>query len=94
MPREYRHIERHEKEITELPEQGLAHRQIRERLGLRREQIKAFVRRKREKERRIAARIAIKRKGNPTKDSVITEEDKLADLRYKLVRKDARIKEL
>ena len=94
MPREYRHIEQYEKEITELQEQGLTQRQIGERLGFRREQIKEFVRRKREKERRIAAGISIKKKGRPAKDSAVTEEDKLADLRYKLARKDARIKQL
>ena len=94
MPREYRHIEQYEKEITELHEQGLTQRQIGERLGFRREQIKGFVRRKREKERRIAAGISIKKKGRPAKDTVIKEEDKLADLRYKLARKDARIKQL
>ena len=94
MPREYRHIEQYEKEITELQEQGLTQRQIGERLGFRREQIKEFVRRKREKERRIAAGISIKKKGRPAKDSVVSEEDKLADLRYKLARKDARIKQL
>ena len=94
MPREYRHIEQYEKEITELQEQGLTQRQIGARLGFSREQIKEFVRRKREKERRIAAGISIKKKGRPAKNSVVTEEDKLADLRYKLARKDARIKQL
>ena len=94
MPREYRHIEHYEKEISELQEQGLTQRQIGERLGFRREQIKEFIRRKREKDRKIAAGIAIKKKGRPAKDRVVTEEDKLADLRYKLARKDARIKQL
>ena len=94
MPREYRHIEQYKKEISELQEQGLTQRQIGERLGFRREQIKEFIRRKREKDRKIAAGIAIKTKGRPDKDRVVTEEDKLADLRYKLARKDARIKQL
>ena len=94
MPREYRHIEQYEREISELQEQGLTQRQIGERLGFRREQIKEFIRRKREKNRKIAVGIAIKKKGRPTKGSVVTEEDKLADLRYKLARKDARIKQL
>ena len=44
--------------------------------------------------RKKAAGIAIKKKGRPAKDSVVTEEDKLADLRYKLARKEARIKQL
>ena len=38
--------------------------------------------------------IAIKKKGRPAKDSIVTEEDKLYDLRYKLARKDAKIKQL
>ena len=94
MPREYRHIEQYAKEISELPKQGYSQRQIVERLGFRKEQIKEFVRRQREKDRKIAAGIAIKKKGRPAKDSVVTEEDKLADLRYKMARKDARIKQL
>ena len=94
MPREYRHIEQYEKEIIELQKQGLSQRQIGEHLGFRKEQIKGFVRRQREKDRKIAAGVAIKKKGRPAKDSVVTEEDKLADLRYKLARKDARIKQL
>ena len=47
-----------------------------------------------EKQRKIAAGIAIRKKGRPSKDTVVTEEDKLADLRYKLSRKEARIKQL
>ncbi len=47
-----------------------------------------------EKQRKIAAGIAIRKKGRPSKDTVVTEEDKLADLRYKLARKEARIKQL
>ena len=90
MPREYRHIEQYEKEIIELQKQGLSQRQIGEHLGFRKEQIKGFVRRQREKDRKIAAGVAIKKKGRPAKDSVVTEEDKLADLRYRLARKDAR----
>ena len=80
MPREYRHIEQYEKEISELQEQGLTQRQIGERLGFRREQIKEFIRRKREKDRKIAAGIAFKKKGRPAKDSVVTEEDRANSL--------------
>ena len=46
------------------------------------------------RQEKIAAGIAIKKKGRPAKDRIVTEEDKLADLRYKLTRKDARIKQL
>ena len=94
MSREYRHIKQYEKEILELKEQGLTKREIGEKLGFSKEQIHNFISRHNEKQRKIAAGIAIKKKGRPAKDSVVTEEDKLADLRYKLARKDARIKQL
>ena len=38
-----------------------------------------------------AAGIAVKKKGRPAKDSLVSEEDKLVALRYKLARKEARI---
>ena len=94
MPREYRHIEQYAKEIWELQKQGYSQRQIGERLGFRKEQIKEFVRRQREKDRKIAAGVAIKKKGRPPKDYVVSEQDKLAELRYIINRKDAKIKQL
>ncbi len=94
MPRAYRHIEQYEKEINELQEQGLTQRQIGEQLGFTKEQIKEYFHRKHQKERKIAAGIVIKKRGRPAKDSEVTEEDTLAELRYKLARKDARIKQL
>ena len=94
MPREYRHIEGYEKEIIRLWEEGKTLRQIGEMLGFTHKQMKDFKTRYNQKQRKIAAGIAVKRKGRPAKDSVVTEEDKLADLRYKLARKDAKIKQL
>ena len=94
MPRGYRHIKENEKEILELKEQGMTLRAIGERFGLSYEQVHNFISRHNEQQRKIAAGIAIRKKGRPTKDTVVTEEDKLADLRYKLARKDARIKQL
>ena len=94
MPRGYRHIKENEKEILELKEQGMTLRAIGERFCLRYEQVHNFISRHNERQRKIAAGIAIRKKGRPPKDSVITEEDKLADLRYKLARKEARIKQL
>ena len=94
MPREYRHIEGYEKEIIRLWEEGKTLRQIGEMLGFTHKQMKDFKTRYNQKQRKIAAGIAVKRKGRPAKNSVVTEEDKLADLRYKLARKDARIKQL
>ena len=94
MPREYRHIEQYAQEISELQKQGYSQRQIGEKLGFSKAQIKSYIHRVREKDRKIAAGISIKKKGRPAKDSIVTEEDKLADLRYKLARKDAKIKQL
>ena len=94
MPREYRHIEGYEKEIIRLWEEGKRLRQIGEMLGFSYKQMRDFKTRYNQKQRKLAAGIAIKKKGRPAKDSVVTEEDKLADLRYKLARKDARIKQL
>ena len=94
MSREYRHIEMYEKEIIELWEQGKTLREIGEQLGFTHKQVQEFKTRYNRKQKKIALGIAIKKKGRPSKDSVVTEEDKLADLRYKLARKDARIKQL
>ena len=94
MPREYRHIKGYEKEILELRKQGLTKREIGERFGFSKEQIKGLLTRNRRREEKLSYGIPPKKRGRPAKDSVITEEDKLADLRYKLARKDAKIKQL
>ena len=94
MPRGYRHIQNYEKEILELRAQGKTGREIQEKFGFSKKQYENFITNYNRRQEKIAAGIAIKKKGRPAKDSVVTEEDKLADLRYKLARKDARIKQL
>ena len=94
MPRSYRNISMYEKEILELISQGKSLREIGDKLGFSYEQMHNFKSRYNAKQRKIAAGIAIRKKGRPAKDSVVTEEDKIAVLRYKLDRKDARIKQL
>ena len=94
MPRSYRNISMYEQEILEMKSQGKTLREIGNQLGFSYEQVHNFISRHNEKQRKIAAGIAIKKKGRPAKDNVVSEEDKLADLRYKLARKDARIKQL
>ena len=94
MPRSYRNISMYEQEILEMKSQRKTLREIGSQLGFSYEQVHNFISRHNEKRRKIAAGIAIKKKGRPSKDSVVTEEDKLADLRYKLARKDAKIKQL
>ena len=94
MSRGYRHIQDYEKEILELRSQGKTRREICEKFGFSIKQIENFITNYNRRQKKITAGIAIKKKGRPVKDSVVTEEDKLADLRYKLARKDARIKQL
>ena len=94
MPRSYRNISMYEKEILELISQGKSLREIGEKLGFNYEQVHSFKSRYNKKQRKLSAGIEIRKKGRPRKDSIITEEDKLSDLRYKLARKDARIKQL
>ena len=94
MSRGYRHIQDYEEEILELRSQGKTRREICEKFGFSKKQIEGFITRYNRRQEKIAAGISIKKKGRPAKDSVVTEEDKLAELRYKLARKDARIKQL
>ena len=94
MPRSYRNISMYEQEILEKKSQGKTLREIGNQLGFSYEQVHNFISRHNEKQRKIAAGIAIKKKGRPTKNCIVTEEDKLADLRHKLARKDVRIKQL
>lgn len=94
MKRKYRNIKQYEKEIFELKEQGLTYAQIGEHFGIERIYIKKFFERYRAKQRKIEAGIAIKKRGRPAKDYVVTQEDKVAELRYILARKEARIKSL
>ena len=94
MPRKYRHIQEYEKEILEMRAEGKTRREICERFGFSIKQIENFITNNNRRQDKIAAGIAIRKKGRPAKDSVVTEEDKVAELRYKLSRKDARIKQL
>ena len=93
MPREYRHIEEYEKEIIRLWEEGKTLREISEQFGFSYEQIRNFKTRYNEKQRKIAAGIVLKKKDRLAKDCIVTEEDKLANRRYKLARKDSRIRQ-
>ena len=99
MPGNYRCIKQYEKEIMKLREQGLTQREIGERFGLSREQIKEFLKRGRRKERKIEAGEAIHLKGRPCKKEgelppSVQRLDKLAQMRYAMASKDRYIKRL
>ena len=94
MARNYTHIQQYEKELLEFKAKGLTVREIGERFGLSYEQTHEFFKRYNRKQRKIAAGIAIRRKGRPAKDYVVSDEDKISELKYIIARKDAKIKSL
>lgn len=99
MPRNYRHIQQYEKEILQLKAEGCTQREIGEKLGFSKEQIKEFLKRYRRNEAKLAAGIEIKQKGRPRKDGAelppsVQQLSKLTQLQYELARKEARIKAL
>ena len=94
MARSYRHIQQYEKEIMELREHGMTLRQIGDRLGFSVKQLKNFITRYNENQRRIAAGVVLRKKGRPPKDDKYTETNKVNELKYIIARKDAKIKAL
>lgn len=94
MPREYKRIIQHEKELIEMKAQGLTHREIGEKLRYSKSQIKEFFCAYNEEQRKLAAGMALRKNGSLPKDYAVSEQDKAAELKYILARKDARIKSL
>lgn len=94
MARNYTHIQQYEKELLELKAKGITVREIGERFGLSYEQTHEFFKRYNRKQRKIAAGLAIRRKGRPPKDYEVSEADRISELRYIIARKDSKIKAL
>lgn len=94
MPKKYRHIQQYEKEILELKSKGYTRKEIGEKLGFTAEQIHDFTKRYNRKQRKLEAGIALRKKGRPPKDYVVSEQDKVAELKYILARKESKIKSL
>ena len=94
MSREYRKMEQYTEEILRMREEGYTRREICEKFGFRKEQLKGFITRHNRRQEKIAAGIALRKKGRPSKDYVASEESKIAELKYIIARKDAKIKAL
>lgn len=99
MPRNYRHIKEYEKEILELKDNGLTHQEIGKELGFTKEQIKGFVKRNNQTQRKIAEGIEIKPKGRPRKNGTeqppsVQKRSQLSQLKYELAVKEREIKRL
>ena len=94
MAKRYRHIKEYEEEILRLKAEGKTNREIGEMLGFTKKQVVNFNTRYNTKQRKIAAGIVIRKKGRPSKNYLVSDEDKVAELRYIINRKDAKIKSL
>ena len=94
MARSYRHIQEYEKEILEQKSQGRTNREICEKFGFSIKELKNFITRYNNNQKKLEAGIELKRKGRPPKDYVVSEQDKVTELKYILARKEAKIKSL
>ncbi len=94
MARSYRKMEEYEEEILRLRGEGKTKREICERFGFTMKQMTNFITRYNTRQKKLAAGIEIRRKGRPPKDYEVSEQDKVAELRYILARKESRIKAL
>lgn len=61
-------------------------------MGFTIKQLTNFITRYNRKQDKINAEIAIKSKGRPTKNYVVTEDMKINELKYIIAKKDSRIK--
>ena len=94
MSRSYGHIKDYEYEIEKLRKEGYTSREIGNKLGFSYKQMRNYFYRKNVTERKIQAGIALKRRGRPPKDCIVSETDKVSELKYILARKESKIKQL
>ena len=94
MARSYRKMEEYEEEILRLRKEGKTKREICEKFGFTMKQMTNFITRYNTRQKKLAAGIVIRRKCRPPKDYEVSEQDKVAELRYILARKESRIKAL
>ena len=67
MPRKYSHIQEYKKEIFEMRDQGMTWREIGEKLGFSKKQMKQFNTRQNRKQKKLIEGIATRAKGRPKK---------------------------
>ena len=94
MPRKYKHVSDHEKEIIEMWNNGKTLREIGKVFGFTLKEMQDFKTRYNQKQRKIEAGIVLKTKGRPPKNYEITEDMKINELKYIIARKDSKIKRL
>ena len=99
MSTKYGHIKQFEKEILELKNQGLTQREIAEKLGFSKYQIKEFFHRYNRNQRKLSEGTAIRPKGRARTDGTklspsVQKLSKLTQLQYELASKERHIKRL
>lgn len=97
MSRKYTKLKQNSKLIEKLHEEGKTHREIADRLGVTKNQIKWYFTREHIQKRKAAMGVVPRAKGRPPKDYIITEQDKdriIAAQKYAITRKDYRIDSL
>ena len=67
---------------------------VKREFGFTKRQLENFINRYNRRQEKIVAGIAIRRKGRPPKDYIVTDEAKISELKYIIARKDAKIKSL
>ena len=99
MSKEYGHIKQFENEILEMKSKGLTQREIADKLGFSKYQIKEFFHRYNKNQRKLSAGINTKPKARPRKDGTelpqsIQQLSKVTQLQYELARKERQVKRL
>lgn len=84
MPRKYSHIQEQEIEILEMRSQGMTLREIGEKLGFTYKEMRGFLTRYNQKQKKLAAGILPKPKGRPKKGEV--REPSIAEYKYEIER--------
>ena len=94
MPRSYRPYTRIRKRDIGVKKARKNKREICEKYDFSMKQLTNFITRYNTKQKKPEAEIAIKCKGRPPRDDVVSEQDKVAELKYIFARKQAKIKSL
>lgn len=98
MAKVYKQVSKYGKEIIELREQGYTNREIAEHLGMTREQIRGFIKRRNRKNEKIASgQIGNKRRVHKSENELPVSVQRLSELsqmRYVMASQEKYIKQL
>ena len=75
MPREYKKIKHYKEEIYQIKDEGLTYREIGEKLGYTKMEVKEYVRRQRRKLQKNNSEIIPKRRGRPRKEPITNQKE-------------------